>query len=98
MLLRGGQVPKLRLSGELKPLETDPLDPDKFEEAVEQSLSQAQWRYYSQYGSIDMGLDLSDKTRFRINILQHADIARNAENGDTRVVGKLRMRAFKPPL
>lgn len=70
LLLRGGQVPKLRLSGELKPLETDPLDPDKFEEAVEQSLSQAQWQYYCQHGSIDMGLDLSDKTRFRINIFR----------------------------
>ena len=70
LLLRGGQVPKLRLSGELKPLETDPLDIGKFEEAVEQSLSETQWRYYSQHGSIDMGLDLSDKTRFRINIFR----------------------------
>jgi len=70
LLLRGGQVPKLRLSGELKPLETDPLDLDKFEEAVEKSLSQAQWRYYSQHGSIDMGLDLNDKTRVRINIFR----------------------------
>ena len=70
LLLRGGQVPKLRIGGELKPLETDPLDAGKFEEVVEQSLSETQWSYYSQRGSIDMGLDLNDQTRFRINIFR----------------------------
>ena len=68
LLLRGGRIPKLRLRTELKPLEAEPLNVAKFERAVEQSLSEEQWRLYSQQGSIDVGVDLDDETRFRINI------------------------------
>lgn len=68
LLLRGGQIPKLRLRKELKPLDTGPLNVPKFELAIEQSLNKAQWRVYSQQGSIDVGVDLDDDTRFRVNI------------------------------
>ena len=70
LLLRGGQVPRLRLRGELKALDSVPLDTDEFEKTVEESLSPSQWRYYAQHGSIDMGVDLNDRTRFRVNIFR----------------------------
>lgn len=70
LLLRGGQVPKLRLRGELKSLETEPIDNDVFEKEIEASLSDTQWRRYAQHGSIDIAVNLSDKVRFRVNVFR----------------------------
>lgn len=73
ILLRGGQVPKLRLRGALQSLKVDPLEPTAFERAIEDSLSEAQWRYYAEHGSIDLGVDfeIGDRIhRFRINIFR----------------------------
>ena len=69
LLLRGGEVPRLRLSGELKPL-TGSLDPDAFEQAIEASLTKVQWEQYTRRGSIDLGVDLNAQTRFRVNIFR----------------------------
>ena len=68
LLLRGGLVPKLRLRGELKPLDTEPLDVVKFEQAIEQSMGESQWRVYAQHGSVDVGVDVDERTRFRVNL------------------------------
>lgn len=71
LLLRGGQVPKLRVRGELKSLETDPLDPNKFEQWIGDSMSPDQREAFAQSGSIDIGVDFDLKKgvqRFRINI------------------------------
>ena len=70
LIMRGEQVPKLRLRGDLRPLEAEPLNVEEFEKAVEESLSPAQWRYYLHHGSIDMGVDLDERTRFRVNIFR----------------------------
>ena len=42
LLLRGGQVPKLRIRGDLKSVEADALAPDEFEKWIESSLSPTQ--------------------------------------------------------
>ena len=71
LLLRGGQVPRLRVRGELKSLETGPLDPKQFEQWIEASMIPTQWHTYMQSGSLDIGVDFDLKQgmrRFRINI------------------------------
>jgi len=70
LLLRGGEVPRLRLRGELKALETDPLDAEAFEQAIESTLSKSQWAIYASRGAIDLGVDLNSHIRFRVNIFR----------------------------
>ncbi len=70
LLLRGGQVPKLRIRGGLKSLDTPAVDAVDFEKWVELSLSEAQWQYYNEHGSIDMGFDLNEDSRFRVNVFR----------------------------
>jgi len=71
VLLRGGEIPRLRVRGELKALDVEPLDAALFETWVESSLSPSQWAHYARHGSIDVGMDFPLKKgtqRFRINI------------------------------
>lgn len=68
LLLRGGQVPKLRLKKVLKNLDHPPLDVEQFERWVEQSLTPGQWQRLQVEGSIDLGVDLNEEHRFRVNI------------------------------
>ena len=71
LLLRGGQVPKLRLRGSLKALDTPAIDADDFEQWIEQSLSDAKWERYGHEGSLDLGVDLEEQnTRFRVNLFR----------------------------
>ncbi len=70
LILRGGQAPKLRVRGALQSLKVDPLNAQEFEKWIEESLSEAQWRYYGQHGSIDLGIDLDESHRFRVNIFR----------------------------
>ena len=77
LIMRSGRAPMLRLSGELKPLDVPPLDLDEFEKAIEESMSPAQWAYYDEHGSLDVGCDFHLKDgsthRFRINIFRTRD-------------------------
>lgn len=76
LLLRAGQVPKLRLKGALKNLDVPPIPKDDFEHWVEESLSPAQWQYYAEHGSIDLGIDFDIKGaihRFRVNLFRTRD-------------------------
>ncbi|MFP4145254.1 MAG: type IV pilus twitching motility protein PilT [Phycisphaeraceae bacterium] len=68
--LRAGLVPKLRLRGKLSDLNTDPVDEQALETWIEQGLSPAQWQYYAEHGSIDVGVDLDGENRFRVNIFR----------------------------
>jgi twitching motility protein PilT len=70
LLLRAGETPKLRLRGSLKALDTPPIDPADFEKWVEQSMSEEQWQRYQEHGSLDVGFDLNEEHRFRVNIFQ----------------------------
>ncbi len=70
LLLRGGQVPRLRIRGTLKSLEVAPLDEIEFEKWIEAGLSEARWDQYARFGSVDIGYDLEDGTRFRVNIFR----------------------------
>ena len=72
LLIRGGQVPKLRLRGDLKSLDVEALDDDEFEAWIEEGISDAQWNMYARLGALDVGVDieLSDGSthRFRVNV------------------------------
>ena len=74
LLLRGGQVPKLRVRGALKSLEHPRLDPQQFEAWIEGSLSSTQWDYFAECGSLDLGVDIEvsegSTHRFRVNIFR----------------------------
>lgn len=69
LIMRGGQVPKLRLRGKLKNLDIPAIDEDDFEKWVEQGLSEHQWQHYTQTGSLDIAVDV-DGTRFRVNLFR----------------------------
>lgn len=68
LLIRGGLPPKLRLRGHLKSLDTAAISEKQFEQWIETSLSENQWRIFVETGSIDLGVDLDDTNRFRVNI------------------------------
>ena len=70
LIMRGGQVPRLRLRGKLKNLDTPALDEQEFEKWIEDSLSPAQWQFFCEHGSIDLGVDLDEDNRFRVNIFR----------------------------
>jgi twitching motility protein PilT len=70
LLIRGGQVPRLRLRGTLKALDAPTVEPAEFERWIEESLSEAQLRYFNEQGSIDLGVDLDDTHRFRVNLFR----------------------------
>lgn len=74
LIMKAGMQPKLRLRGELKSLDVTPLPIEEFERHIEASLSEAQWRYYGEHGSIDLGIDFDFGSelpqRFRCNIFR----------------------------
>jgi len=70
LLLRAGHVPKLRLRGGLKSLDTPAIDAEDFEKWVEQAMSDQQWERYAQHGSLDLGFDLDEEHRFRVNLFR----------------------------
>jgi len=75
LLLRSGQAPMLRLRGSLKALKSGALDPEMFEQAIADSLTDEQYEAFKTYGSFDIGADFpypseDEKTRFRVNIFR----------------------------
>ena len=74
MILRSGQVPRLRLKGGLKALDTNPLDTKDFEKWLEEGMSDEHWDRYEHSGSADLGFDLDmgeeGTHRFRLNIFR----------------------------
>ncbi len=73
VIMRAGQVPKLRVKGSLKALDHPPIAETQFERWVEQGLSEAQWQYYGEHGSIDLGIDVETggkSHRFRVNLFR----------------------------
>ncbi|MEQ9453885.1 MAG: PilT/PilU family type 4a pilus ATPase [Phycisphaeraceae bacterium] len=73
VIMRAGQIPKLRLKGALKALDHPAIPEVQFERWVEQGLSEAQFQYYAEHGSIDLGIDVETggtSHRFRINLFR----------------------------
>lgn len=68
--MRAGQVPRLRVRGTLRSLDVEPISAEDFEKAIELALSPAQWQMYAERGSIDIGYDLKEGCRFRVNVFR----------------------------
>jgi twitching motility protein PilT len=68
--LRGGLVPMLRVRGDLKHLDTDPLDSDQFSQWIKDTISEGQWAEYLRIGALDLAFELDDENRFRVNIFR----------------------------
>ncbi len=70
LLMRAGQQPMLRVRGKLRALETGALPSEDFEKWVEDSVSRIQWVHYATHGSLDLGFDLREGHRFRVNLFR----------------------------
>jgi len=68
--LRGGLVPLLRIRGDLKHLDSAPLDSKEFDGWIKETISEGQWARYLEVGSLDLGFELDDEHRFRVNIFR----------------------------
>lgn len=69
LIMRGGQIPKLRLRGGLKNLDVPPVAEEDFEKWVEAGISEQQWAQYTKTGSLDIAADI-EGTRFRVNLFR----------------------------
>jgi len=74
MIPRAGQVPRLRLRGALKALDTAPLLVEDFEKWLQEGMSEEHWATYESTGSADLGFDLhmgdEGSHRFRLNVFR----------------------------
>lgn len=71
LLLRAGEVPKLRVKGSLKALDTPAIDAQDFERWIDSTLTDEQRQSYKEQGSLDIGVDLEEyETRFRVNLFK----------------------------
>ncbi|XAM01183.1 PilT/PilU family type 4a pilus ATPase [Phycisphaeraceae bacterium D3-23] len=71
LIMRGGEVPKLRLRGELKKLDTPPPSIDDFNKWIFEGITEAQKEEFARRGGLDIGVDFDvdgDMHRFRVNI------------------------------
>lgn len=73
LLLKGGQVPKLRLRGALKALDTPAITEEDFEQHIDDALSDTFKRRFIEQGSLDLGTDFNvggEEHRFRVNLFR----------------------------
>ncbi len=70
--LVGGELPMLRLEGELTPMAEKPLGNEELEAAIKTIVSKEQWARYENDLELDFGYD-QDGTRFRVNLHQQEE-------------------------
>jgi len=68
--LKVGQVPKLRLYGELKNTTGDKMTEEKMEDLVFEIMSPAQKEFFLEKGALDFAHEVTDINRFRINVFR----------------------------
>ena len=67
--LVGGEIPMLRIEGELKELASEPLKNDELETAIFGLLNKDQQKHYTDEKELDFGLEV-EEVRFRVNLHQ----------------------------
>ena len=70
LIMKSDQVPKLRLRGALKPLDTEPVSTDEFWAIAQAILTEEQFNDLHKFGSVDFAYDYDDNNRFRVNLFQ----------------------------
>lgn len=70
LIMKSDQVPKLRLRGALKPLDTEPVSTEEFWGIAQAILTEEQFNDLHKFGSVDFAYDYDDNNRFRVNLFQ----------------------------
>jgi len=70
LIMKSDQVPKLRIRGALKPLDTEPVSTEEFITIAKAVLSDEQFEDLHKFGSVDFAYDYDKTTRFRVNLFQ----------------------------
>lgn len=68
LIMKSGQKPKIRLRGELKPLDTTPVSGEEFIGIAKHILNDDQQADLAKFGSVDFAYDYDDSHRFRVNL------------------------------
>ncbi len=70
LIMKSEQVPKLRLRGALKPLDTEAVSGDEFFGIAKAILDEEQLADLHKFGSVDFAYDYDKNARFRVNLFQ----------------------------
>lgn len=70
LIVKTGAVPRIRLRGSLKPLDTEAVSFEEYMSIARHILTDEQWEDLHKYGSVDFAYDYDAKNRFRINLFQ----------------------------
>jgi twitching motility protein PilT len=81
LIVKSNTVPRIRLKGSLKALDTDIVTADEAMAIAKHILDEEQMADLHKYGSVDFAYDYDDKNRFRINLFQ--------ARGRISIVGRL---------
>ena len=68
--LKAGAVPHIRLHARIAPAKGEPLSGEEIAKMVREILTDRQWAYLEETGSIDVAEELAGGDRFRINIFR----------------------------
>ncbi len=82
LILKSEQVPKIRLRGALKGLDTEPISGDEFYQIAQNILTEEQLEDLHKYGSVDFAYDYDANNRFRVNLF----LARGKLSGACRLI------------
>jgi twitching motility protein PilT len=70
LIMKSGQKPKIRLRGDLKPLDTTPITAEEFMQIAKHILTDEQFGDLHKFGSVDFAYDYDEGHRFRVNLFQ----------------------------
>jgi twitching motility protein PilT len=70
LIMKSDQVPKLRLRGNLKGLDCEPVSEEEFWQIAEAILDKEQMEDLHKFGSVDFAYDYDAHARFRVNLFQ----------------------------
>jgi twitching motility protein PilT len=70
LIMKSDQVPKIRLRGALKPLDTEPVTTEEFWGIAAAVLDAEQTEDLHKFGSVDFAYDYDEQNRFRVNLFQ----------------------------
>ena len=70
LIVKTGTIPRIRLRGELKPLDTEAVTHEEYMSIAKHILTEEQFADLHKYGSTDFAYDYDAKNRFRINLFQ----------------------------
>ena len=70
LIIKSDQVPKIRLRGALKPLDTEAVSTDEFWQIAGAILDAEQTEDLHKFGSVDFAYDYDEGNRFRVNLFQ----------------------------